>query len=133
LYHCVRITYNSDPQGVKDHDRAGRLKPEQVAILDLIGDSFQALLRASLGGEVEVLSSGERGEFRSGVPPQGIDHQQQLRGPLKRRSMVQVHGIRYGRRGWVCLRRRRLGALGGLMPERKSSMSSSLAGENATE
>ena len=84
---------------MKDHDRAGRLESEQVVIVDPIRDSFQALVESSLGGEVEVLSAGERGEFRGAVPPQGIDHQQQLRGPLKWRSMVRVQGLRRGRRG----------------------------------
>ena len=47
--------------------------------MDLVRDTLQALLKAPLRREVDVLSTGETGEFRRGVRLEGISYQLHFR------------------------------------------------------
>jgi len=51
---------DANPQGVKTPRRPRRRrKAEQIVVVELVGDALQVFLKASLGGELQVLPAGE--------------------------------------------------------------------------
>ena len=64
LYDGIRVFRHANLQRVKAGCLGGWwLKAKQVIIMNLVRDALQAVIKASLGGEIDVLSAGERRKF----------------------------------------------------------------------
>src|SRR5216683_1660745 len=78
----VGVVGNPDVDGVHSGGRIaaalGRgLEAEQVVVVDVVGELVEAVVEALLGGEVDVLASGERGQFVGGVLLEGVHRHDQ--------------------------------------------------------
>src|SRR5713226_2041578 len=78
----VGVVGNPDVDGV--HSGGGiaaalglGLEAEQVVVVDVVGELVEAVVEALLGGEVDVLASGERGQLVGGVLLEGVHRHDQ--------------------------------------------------------
>src|SRR5271154_5421393 len=101
LYDGIRVFRDANLQRVKSRRLGGwRLKAEQVVVVNLVRDALQAVIKAFLGREIHVLSTGERREFRSGVAPQSVDDGRYLRREREERGRLSDARLRFRRRRW---------------------------------